>query len=130
MVLLEDLLGIRDAAVASPNVSAEARRRRLAGLIGPPICRLTSQPFTSSKMSTGSTASEAMLAELLTNVSLTQAMVGDHVPPRVRRTVVTSSGDQGIKLEPLDDSATWEMTAELIGPHPSMHELAANIIEP
>jgi len=70
VVLLEDLLGIRDAAVASPNVSAEARRRRLAGLIGTPAMS-PDQPtvYVVEDVHWIDAASEAMLADLLTNVS-------------------------------------------------------------
>ena len=130
VVLLEDLLGIRDAAVASPNVSAEARRRRLAGLIGTPAMS-PDQPtvYVVEDVHWIDAASEAMLAELLTNVSLTQAMVVITYRPEYAGLLLQVPAIQGIKLEPLDDSAAWEMTAELIGPHPSMHELAANIIE-
>ena len=32
LLLLDDLLGIRDPTIASPNISADARRRRLAAL--------------------------------------------------------------------------------------------------
>ena len=130
VVLLEDLLGIRDAAVASPNVSAEARRRRLAGLIGTPAMS-PDQPtvYVVEDVHWIDAASEAMLADLLTNVALTQAMVVITYRPEYAGLLLQVPAIQGIKLEPLDDSAAWEMTAELIGPHPSMHELAANIIE-
>ena len=33
LILLDDLLGIRDSAVALPDVAADARRRRLTALI-------------------------------------------------------------------------------------------------
>ena len=130
VVLLEDLLGIRDAAAASPNVSAEARRRRLAGLIGTPAMS-PAQPtvYVIEDVHWIDAASEAMLADLLTNVSLNRAIVVIAYRPEYTGVLSQLPAIRHIALEPLDDSAAWEMTAELIGSHPSVDELAANIIE-
>lgn len=130
VVLLEDLLGIRDAAVASPNVSAEARRRRLAGLIGTPAMS-PDQPtvYIVEDVHWIDAASEAMLADLLTDVQLSQAMVMITYRPEYAGVLSRRSDIRRITLAPLDNSAAWEMTTELIGSHPSVNELAANIIE-
>jgi class 3 adenylate cyclase len=130
MVLLEDLLGIRDAAVASPNVSAEARRRRLGGLIGTPAMS-PDQPtvYVVEDVHWIDAASEAMLADLLTDVPLSQAMVMITYRPEYAGVLSRRSDIRRITLPPLDNSAAWEMTTELIGSHPSVNELAANIIE-
>ena len=102
VVLLEDLLGMRDAAVASPNVSAEARRRRLAGLIGTP--RMSpDQPtvYVVEDVHWIDAASEAMLADLLTNVSRTQAMVVITYRPEYAGLLLHVPGIRGIKLSRL-----------------------------
>src|SRR6185369_12300968 len=74
-------------------------------------------------------ASEAMLADLLTNVSMDRAIVVIAYRPEYTGVLSQLPAIRHIALEPLDDSAAWEMTAELIGSHPSVDELAANIIE-
>jgi class 3 adenylate cyclase len=130
VVLLEDLLGIRDAAVTSPNVSAEARRRRLAGLIGTPAMS-PDEPtvYVVEDVHWIDAASEAMLADLLTDVWLSRAMVVITYRPEYGGDLSRLSDIRRITLAPLDNSAAWEMTTELIGSHPSVNELAANIIE-
>jgi len=61
LVLLYDLLGIRDPDVALPNIDPDARRRRLSALINSVSLPAPSQPSTSSRTRTGSTRSASSM---------------------------------------------------------------------
>ncbi|MFG1929464.1 AAA family ATPase [Mycobacterium sp. NPDC048908] len=130
LLLLEDLVGIRDADAVRPNVSAQARRRRLAALVGSRAMS-PEQPtvYVVEDVHWIEAASEAMIADLLTEVSLGHAMVVLAYRPEYRGVLTRLADFRCIALAPLDDSAAWEMTTELLGSDPSVSELAANIIE-
>jgi class 3 adenylate cyclase len=130
LLLLEDLLGIRDPAIASPNVSAEARRRRLAGLIETAaMSRDEPTVYIVEDVHWIDLASESMLADLTAVVSRTRSILVITYRPEYAGLLSELPDFRRITLAPLDDSAAWEMTSELIGSHPSVNELAANIIE-
>ncbi len=57
LVLLYDLMGIRDPDVEMPNIDPDARRRRLTTLINSMSLASTTRRCSSSKTCTGSTAS-------------------------------------------------------------------------
>jgi adenylate cyclase len=130
VLLLEELLGIRDPTITSPNVSAEARRRRLAGLIGS-AAMFRDQPavYVVEDLHWIDRASESLLAELMAAFMRTRSMVTLTYRPEYTGTLAHFPGIHSIALAPLDDCAAEELTAELIGSHPSVNELAANIIE-
>jgi adenylate cyclase len=130
LLLLEDLLGIRDPTIASPNVSADARRRRLVGLLGAArVSRAEPTVYIIEDVHWIDLASESILADLMAVVSRIRSMVVITYRPEYSGALSRLPGIRRITLTPLDDSAAWQMTSELIGSHPSVNELAANIIE-
>jgi class 3 adenylate cyclase len=130
LLLLEDLLGIRDPAVASPNVSAEARRRRLAGVIETAaMSRDEPTVYIVEDVHWIDFASESMLVDLMAVVVRTRSVLVITFRPEYAGMLSELTEIHRITLAPLDDSAALEMTTELIGAHPSVNELAANIIE-
>ncbi|OBF34218.1 hypothetical protein A5724_16805 [Mycobacterium sp. ACS1612] len=130
LLLLEDLVGVRETAVAVPNISAEARRRRLAALIGASVMSPdTPTGYVIEDVHWIDPASEALLVDLLASNPARRAMVVITYRPEYGGVLSQLPGAASIELAALDDSAAWEMTTELIGSHPSVTGLAANIIE-
>jgi class 3 adenylate cyclase len=130
LLLLDDLLGIRDPTTPSPNVSADARRRRLTALVNTAaLARDAPTVYIIEDAHWIDDASESMLADLATAVARTQSMVVITCRPEYTGALTRPPGFRRVTLAPLDDSAASAMTAELVGSHPSVSELAAHIIE-
>jgi len=130
VLLLDDFFGIRDPAVASPNVAADARRRRLVALMNAAaLAREAPAAYIIEDAHWIDEASESMLADFMTVVSRTRSMVVVTYRPEYDGALSRPPGFRGFILAPLDDSAASAMTAELIGSHPSVSELAPRIIE-
>jgi adenylate cyclase len=130
VLLLEDLIGIRDPSVASPNVSADARRRRLAALIGSAaMSRDEPTVYVVEDVHWIDSASESLLTELITVMTRARSMVVITYRPEYAGVLSHLDAIQQIRLAALDDSAATELTAELIGSHPSVNELAASVID-
>jgi adenylate cyclase len=130
LLLLDDLVGIRDPAVASPNVSADARRRRLTSLLQT-AALASDRPtlYIIEDVHWIDEASESMLAALMTVVPDTRSMMVVTYRPEYEGALSRPPDLRIFTLEPLDDSAASTMTAELIGSHPSLSELMGRIIE-
>jgi adenylate cyclase len=130
LLLLDDLVGIRDPAVASPNISADARRRRLGALVNTvALARDTPAVYIVEDAHWIDEASESMLADFVTIVPRTRALVVVTYRPEYDGVLSRSPGFRHFTLAPLDDSQASALTAELIGSDPSVNELAARIIE-
>jgi len=130
LLLLADLLGIRDPTVAGPNISADARRRRLAALVNTAaMARDTPALYIVEDAHWIDEASESMLADLATAVAGSRSMVVITYRPEYNGALSRLPGFRSFSLSPLDDSAASAMTVELVGSHPSVSELAAHIIE-
>jgi adenylate cyclase len=130
VLLLDDLLGIRDPAVASPNISADARRRRLAALMNTAaLARDAPAVYIIEDAHWIDEASESMLADFMTMVPRTRSMVVVTYRLEYDGALSRPPGLRCFNLGPLDDSQASAMTAELIGSHPSVTELAPRIIE-
>jgi hypothetical protein len=130
LLLLDDLLGIADPAVALPAIDPDARRRRLTALINS-MTQARSEPalFIIEDAHWIDAASESMLAELLTVVPRTPSMVLITARPEYEGALTRVHGAQTIALAPLGDSDTTALLAELLGPDPSIGELVAIIVE-
>jgi adenylate cyclase len=130
LLLLDDMLGIRDPAVASPNISADARRRRLAALVNTAVlARDAPAVYIIEDAHWIDEASESMLAEFVTMVARSRSMVVVTYRPEYDGVLSRSPGFRRYSLAPLDDSQASALTAELIGSDPSVNELASRIIE-
>jgi adenylate cyclase len=130
LLLLDDLLGITDPTIASPNISADARRRRLAELVKTAaLARDTPAVYIIEDAHWIDEASESMLADLATGVPRTRPMVVVTYRPDYDGALSRVDGSRYFNLAPLDDSATWAMTAELVGSDPSVSKIAADIID-
>ncbi|WP_123023168.1 ATP-binding protein [Mycolicibacterium stellerae] len=130
LLLLDDLLGIGDPDVAPPAITADARRRRLAALLNAATLRQTASVlYVIEDVHWIDEVSEAMLADFVTVVPQSRSLVMVTYRPEYRGALSRIPGCQTISLAPLNPSDTSALTAELLGPHPSVQALATRISE-
>ena len=84
VVLLYDLLGIRDPEVPLPNIDPDARRRRLSALINSVfLARSAPAVYIIEDAHWIDEVSESMFADFLTVIPQTHSHGADHLPPRI-----------------------------------------------
>ena len=128
LLLLDDLLGIRDTAVALPDIAPDARRRRLTALVDAlALARETPGVYVVEDGHWIDEVSESMLADFMQVVPQTPALVLITYRPEYHGALTRVSGTQTIALRPLTDAHTSALTAELLGSDPSLAGLAALI---
>ena len=128
--LLDELLGIADPDVPSPQIDPDARRRRLTALIN--TASLASrQPalFIIEDAQWIDAVSESMLADFLAVIPQTPSMMLITARPEYQGALMRVHGAQTIALAPLGDSDTAALIGELLGSDPSVAELAAALAE-
>jgi adenylate cyclase len=130
LVLLEDLLGIRDPGDMLPEVAADARRRRLTALInsaslerGEPALYVIEDAQWIDEVS------ESILADFLAVIPRTSSVSLITHRPEYRGALTRVSGAQAIALRPLSDAHAAELAEELLGIDPSVASLTATIAE-
>jgi hypothetical protein len=130
LLLLDDLLGIADPEVALPQIDPDARRRRLTALINAAsLARTEPALFIIEDAHWIDAVSESMLADFLTVIPRTPSMVLITARPEYQGALTRVPGAQTIALAPLGDSDTAALIGELLGPDPSVGDLAAIIAE-
>jgi hypothetical protein len=130
LLLLEDLLGIADPDAALPQIDPDARRRRLTALINTAALGRTEPAlFIIEDAHWIDAVSESMLADFLNVIPHTASMVLITARPEYEGVLTRVPGAQTIALGPLDGSDTAALLGELLGPDPSVGELAAVIAE-
>lgn len=128
LLLLDDLLGIGDADVAPPAISADARRRRLAALLNAAaVNRSRSALWVIEDVHWIDEISEAMLAEFVAVVPQTHTLVLITYRPEYRGALAGLPAGTRISLAPLTAAETSALTADLLGRHPSVRSVAARI---
>jgi len=116
VVLLCDLLGIRDPDVALPNIDPDARRRRLSALINSvSLARTEPALYIIEDAHWIDEVSESMFADFLTVIPQTHSVVLVTYRPEYRGTLTHVPGAQTISLAPLTDSDTTALLDELLG---------------
>lgn len=130
LLLLDDLLGIRDPADDVPAIAADARRRRLTTLVNAAyLRRSTPAVYVIEDVHWIDPVSESMLADFLSVVARTHSLVLTTYRPEYRGALSQIPGGQTIFLAPLEDSQTVSLVTELLGTHPSVVGLVAPIAE-
>jgi adenylate cyclase len=130
LVLLEDLIGICDSNVTLPMIDPDARRRRLAQMIKAALlARRTPALYVIDDVHWIDKTSEAMFAEFFSVIPRTHSMVLLTYRPEYRGALARMSGSQTIALAPLGDSQAAELTAEMLGSHPSVRQVAGQVTE-
>jgi adenylate cyclase len=128
LLLLDDLLGIRDPDTPEPDIDPEARRRRLTSLINTAqLARTTPTVYVIEDAHWIDDVSDAMLAEFVAVTPHTPSLVVITYRPEYHGGLTRLSRSQTIALAPLDDSQTTSLTAELLGDDASVSGLAAQI---
>ncbi len=130
LLLFDDLLGIADPEVPLPQIDPDARRRRLTAMInGASLARTEPALYVIEDVHWIDGVSESMLADFLTVIPRTPSMVLITSRPEYRGALTQVAGAQTIALAPLGDSDTVALLAELLGPDPSVAELASIIAD-
>ncbi len=128
LLLFEDLLGVRDPAVALPDVAPDARRRRLTALLNSAsMARTAPSVYVIEDAHWIDEPSESMFAEFLKVIPQTPSLVLITYRPEYQGPLSRVSGGQTIGLRPLNDSQTAELTSALLGSDPSIADLATVI---
>lgn len=130
LVLLEDLLGIRDTGTALPDVAPDARRRRLTALIvSASLARPEPAVYVIEDAHWIDDVSESLLADFLAVVPHIPALTLITYRPEYRGSLSQVSGAQKIALRPLSDAQAAMLTAQLVGTGPQLVDLAARVAD-
>ena len=132
LVLLDDLLGIRDGADELPVVDPEARRRRLARLVDSAVGSL-SRPAVYvvgvCALCRLADVHASVCVALMSALAGTSALVLITHRPEYRGALSRVAESEVIVLAPLDGSQGSALTAALLGTDPSTAGLAMQIAE-
>lgn len=125
LVLLDDLLGIGAPDVELPKIDPDARRRRLTALINTAqLARTKPAIFIVEDAHWIDEASESMLANFVAVVPRTHSLLLITYRPEYQGALHHVAGAQTIALVPLSKSETSMLVAELLGPDPSVGDVA------
>jgi adenylate cyclase len=128
LLLLDDLLGIHDAAVALPDIAPDARRRRVTALVNAvALAREAPGVYVVEDAHWIDEVSESMLADFFAVTPRTPALVLITYRPEYHGALSRVSGAQTIALRSLTDAQTSALTTELLGSDSSMGGLAAQV---
>jgi class 3 adenylate cyclase/RecA/RadA recombinase len=130
MLLLYDLMGIRDPDTPPPTIHPDARRRRLTALINSlQLTRTRPVLYVIEDAHWIDEVSESMLAEFFTVIPQTPSMVLITYRPEYRGVLANVPGAQTISLAPLSDSETAALLDELLGTDASVAGIKALVAE-
>jgi adenylate cyclase len=130
LILLDDLLGIRDASTPLPDVAPDARRRRLTALItSASLARPEAAVYIIEDAHWIDEASESMLADFLSVVPQIPALTLITYRPEYRGPLSRMPGAQTIALRPLNAAQAATLATELVGTDPQLDDLATRVAE-
>ncbi len=130
VALLEDLLGIADAAVALPVIDPDARRRRLTALVrAASLARHAPAVYVVEDVHWIDEVSESLIADFVAGIDQTRALVLISSRPDYRGVLSQLAGAHPVALAPLEDHETEALVGELLGADPSVAALGARIAE-
>lgn len=128
LLLLDDLLGIADPNMSPPQLDPDTRRNRLTSLIeARALARSAPALFVIEDVHWIDAVSESMLADFLAVIPHTASVVLITSRPEYEGSLLRVNGAQRIKLDVLADSDIFALLGELLGPDPSVGELAMAI---
>lgn len=130
LLLLDDLLGIRDSGVELPATDPDARRRRLTRLVNTvSLTRTMPALFVVEDAHWIDAASELLLAGFLAVIRQTPSLMLITYRPEYRGALTRAPNSQMITLEPLNAAQSATLASELIGSHPSVAALSGQVVE-
>ena len=125
LLLLYDLMGIRDPDATMPNIDPDARRRRLTALINSmSLASTTPALFVVEDVHWIDSVSESMFVDLMSVIPQTHSVVLLTYRPEYRGPLAHLTGAQTVSLAPLSDSETGVLLGELLGTDPSIAAIA------
>ena len=130
LVLLDDLLGIRDPGTELPPIDPAARRRRLTALVNAvSLARTEPVIYILEDAHWIDAVSESMLTGFLTVIPQTPSIALITYRPYYHGALAQVPGAQTVALAPLGDADISALIGELVGPDPSVGAVAALITE-
>ncbi|MFN8033556.1 MAG: adenylate/guanylate cyclase domain-containing protein [Mycobacterium sp.] len=130
VALLHDELGIRDPDSELPEISPDARRRRLAALVSSVVLGIgVPAVFVIEDAHWIDPTSEALIADFTSVIPQTKCLVLIAYRPEYDGALSRVPGAQTLALTRLDDTQTADMVGDLFGPDPSLAVLADRIVE-
>ena len=130
LLLLDDLLGISDSGSPLPVIDPASRTQRLTSLLNDAtVARTTPAIFVIEDAHWIDQISEALIAEFATVVPQTHILVLVTYRPDYRGALDRLPSSHRISLTPLEDSASTELVAELLGPDPSVDEFVEQVAQ-
>ncbi len=129
LVLLYDVIGVRDPDMPLPNIDPDARRRRFSSLIT--ALSLAREPalYVIEDAHWIDEVSESLLADFLTLIPSTSSTVLITCRSEYRGVLATGRDTLAISLAPLSDSETTQLLLEVLGGDPSVSGINALICE-
>lgn len=130
VLLLADLLGISDPAIPLPRIDPDARRRRLTALVkAAQMARVTPALYIVEDIHWIDEVSESMLTEFISVIAQTPALVIVTYRPEYAGALTHVDDAQTLVLEPLSDSETGTLVAQLLGSDPTVTAMSRIIVE-
>jgi class 3 adenylate cyclase len=128
VLLLNDLLGIRDPNMSLPNIDPDARRRRITALINSvSLARTDPVVYVIEDVHWIDEVSESMFADFLTVIPQTPSVVLITYRPEYEGALTRMHGAQTISLAPLTEGETRQLLDALLGADPSVTAIGALI---
>jgi adenylate cyclase len=125
LLLLYDLMGIRDPDAAMPNIDPDARRRRLTTLINSmSLASTTPALYVIEDIHWVDSVSESMFVDLMSVIPQTHSVVLLTYRPEYRGPLAHLAGAQTVSLAPLTNSETNALLDELLGTDPSIRPIS------
>ncbi|MDT5177260.1 MAG: hypothetical protein QOJ95_1458, partial [Mycobacterium sp.] len=130
LLLLDELLGIRDIEIPLPDISPDARRRRLIELIKTvSLTRPNPALYVIEDAHWIDRVSESMLTELAAAIAQMRATMLITYRPEYQGTMSELFGSTAIALAPLSDSCIGELLGELLGTDSSVGGLSTLVVD-
>ena len=130
LLLLDDLLSIADPNVPLPAIDPDARRRRLTALVNAAsLAREAPAVYVVEDAHWIDEVSESLLADFLTVIPQTPALMLLTYRPEYRGPLAQLTGAQTVALAPLNDSESAALITELLGRHPTVGEVGQKVVE-
>jgi adenylate cyclase len=127
LLLLDDLLGIRESEIALPAIGPDARRRRLSALLTAASAARPPAVYVVEDAHWIDEASESTIAEFLSVLNGSRCMALITYRPEYRGRLAEIAVHDVISLAPLDDSQSTVLIGELLGTDPSVASVAVEI---
>jgi hypothetical protein len=130
LVLLDDLLGIREPGTQLPPIDPDARRRRLTALVNA-MSLASTKPrlYILEDAHWIDAVSESMLAEFLKVIPKTPSMALITYRPYYHGALAQVPGSQTVALDPLGDGDISALVGEMLGADSSVGPMMALITE-